>query len=450
MDWKTVLSVFLISSLILSPVHALNQTSSSSTVPDLISDDEATTTTSLDHEGHDTHSSSLTDSTTIISNNQRIGDDVTRNPVTERSPMTTTSRLVSTPDSIVVVPSTEDTEEDNDDKDSPSRRMDSADVLDDSLKNKCVMKDSCTMKQNILGDVSVPCFERHDPHPVDDSEALDTLRRICPSLFKDGEADPLVCCNPGQIYEMETSFQFPAQLGLSRCPACSYNFRVSLCEMTCSPKQGDFIRVLNTSLAEDGVRQQIDHIEYHLDASFPDKLYESCKGVQGLAPGQMLLDLMCGPWGSKECDGRKWLQFVGESVDDNGQSPFAVTHIFHEKQNKKQSSSPSFSERQEGKEVIPLSPTNFACWQKPSFKELACSCNDCEETCRRRQLPSEAKFLPSDPESMQVMGMTGAIFSSLLMFLFLVSLILTYFLMNAYQKKRTQNRKFFFNALFFQ
>jgi Niemann-Pick C1 protein len=307
------------------------------------------------------------------------------------------------------------------------------------------MKDSCRTKENILGEVAVPCFERHDPQKVSDEDALETLKSICPSLFRtsSGEeiSDPFVCCSSTQIYEMETNFQFPAQMGLSRCPSCSYNFRTVLCEMTCNPRQAEFLRVVNTSLAEDGFRQQIDNVEYHLDASFPEKLHDSCKGVQGLAPGQMLLDLMCGPWGSKECTGRKWLSFIGESIEDNGQSPFGVNYVFHEVP-KKESGRVKVQEKDyESGSLHPLSPSSFSCYERPSPKDLSCSCNDCEETCRRKQLPAEAKFLPEDIESIEVMGMTGGIFSSLLMFLFLVSLILTYFLVNAYQKKRTQNRK---------
>jgi len=200
--------------------------------------------------------------------------------------------------------------------------------------------------------------------------------------------------------------------------------------MTCSPRQAEFIKVVNTSLGEDGVRKQIDKIEYHLDASFPEKLYDSCKGVQGLAPGQMLLDLMCGPWGSRECNGKRWLAFSGESVDDNGQSPFAVQHIYYDVHK-----TPS------SKAIVPYSPPSYPCWQKPSPKDLPCSCNDCEETCRRRQLPEKAKYLPPDTQVLELMGMTGSLFTSLLMFVSLVSLILTYFLMKAYQRKRTQNRK---------
>ena len=445
--------IFVVSCLLLLPVIAFNV--SSSPPPPVIV--EAITTTDSTEIIHETtiasisKSDSLTESTTTISTvtttpstnsviSSQNNDKTTSNGSSMSSTLTADSSTRRT------TPSNHESEEDEEEDDTHlSRRLDiSQDVIPESLKNKCIMKDTCAVKENILGDVKVPCFERHDPHRIADHDALQTLKQVCPSLFRSesGEEieDPLVCCSADQIYELENNFQFPAQLGLSRCPSCSYNFRASLCEMTCNPRQADFLRVVNTSLSEDNIRQQIDVVEYHLDASFPSKLYESCKGVQGLAAGQKLLDLMCGQWGSRECTGIRWLEFIGESVEDNGQSPLGIKYVFHEIQNK--SKGVKVRDQDSSDPLIPLSPSSFECWQKPSPGDLSCSCNDCEETCRRKQLPAEAKFLPTDIDAMQVMGMTGAIFSSLLMFLFLVSLILTYFLMNAYQKKRTQNRKF--------
>jgi len=295
------------------------------------------------------------------------------------------------------------------------------------------MKDSCRTKQNILGDVFVPCYEPHDPHPVDDPDAEEVLRKLCPSIFKDN-ANPLVCCSVDQIFTLEESLQYPAQLGLSRCPSCHHNFRVNFCEMLCSPKQGDFIKVVNTSIAADGKRLQIDRVEYHVDSSYPQKLLDSCSGVQGLAPGQMLLDVFCGSWGSSECTGERWLTFLGESVDSGiGQSPFGVDYIYHDMSHPLVPSTT---------QVSPLKPIAYSCSERPSPKELPCACSDCEATCALSVLPESVKHLPGEEEIVDVMGMSGGLFLSILLFLFFFTLILTYFGWKAYQKKRTRNHDF--------
>src|SRR5205814_7875514 len=118
--------------------------------------------------------------------------------------------------------------------------------------------------------------------------------------------------------------------------------------------QGDFIKIVNTSIAEDGKRLQIDRVEYHVDSSYPQKLLDSCSGVQGLAPGQMLLDVLCGSWGSSECTGERWLTFLGESVDSGiGQSPFGVDYIYHDMRHRLAPSTTSTTP------ILPLKPITY-------------------------------------------------------------------------------------------
>lgn len=311
------------------------------------------------------------------------------------------------------------------------RRQDRQPVPD-HLKNKCLLRGSCDTKANLVGDVTLPCVEVHDPHPVHDDEARDILKRTCPSLFLESE-DPLLCCSPEQVYELETSFQIPDQLGLSRCPSCQYNFRLSFCELTCSPRQSEFIHVVNASVTPDK-RVRADAIQLHMTDSYPQQLLDSCSGVQGLAAGQKLLDLLCGSWGSSQCTGVRWLQFMGKSIDTDGQSPYQIDFVFHSDSDR--------STMPDGTQIVPIPSTPaVGCWERAPRSAFSCSCNDCEATCAMKELPAEARILPADSEEIDIFGMSGTELLSVLLFLFFLSLILTYFILKAYHKKRTQNRK---------
>lgn len=313
-------------------------------------------------------------------------------------------------------------------------------VIPPHLKGKCLMKDTCDTKANILGDVYVPCMEYHDPHPID-QESVETLKRLCPSFFRDTK-NPFVCCSPEQLEELDYNMKIALQLGLSRCPSCSYNWRLNLCEMTCSPKQSDFVKATNTSKLEDG-RTKIEEIEIHIHEDYPTMLYDSCKNVQGLASGKLMIELMCGPWG-RECTGTRWLEFIGKSIDNGGQSPFQMNYVFH---NDDEDESALLAK--DGSIISPLKPVTYSCSQKPSPRDLPCSCSDCLETCERKILPPSVRILPEDSPPVEIFGLTGAIASSILLFLFSTSLILTYFSLKSYNRRRTRNRKFICTLLTF-
>uniref|UniRef100_A0A8C1ZAH0 Niemann-Pick disease, type C1 n=1 Tax=Cyprinus carpio TaxID=7962 RepID=A0A8C1ZAH0_CYPCA len=52
--------------------------------------------------------------------------------------------------------------------------------------------------------------------------------------------DNRVCCDTQQLKTLKNNIQIPLQF-LSRCPACFFNFMTLFCELTCSPRQSDFI-----------------------------------------------------------------------------------------------------------------------------------------------------------------------------------------------------------------
>ena len=308
------------------------------------------------------------------------------------------------------------------------------------------MKDTCAVKQNLIGDVTVPCKEIHDPHPLDE-DSVETLRKLCPTLFLRDD-NPLFCCSTDQVTELADSMGYALQMGLSRCPSCSYNWRASLCEFTCSSSQADFIKIVNTTTVSveneatgtNESREQIDEIEFHMDAEYPEELFKSCEKVQGLA-GHKMLKFMCGTWGD-QCTGRRWLEYMGLSIDRNGNAPFQMTYIYHDSSDSSNGDdTKQIISSADGSTVNPLSIKTYSCSQRPTPKELPCGCNDCEETCQLSQLPPSAKWLPEKPQPIELFGITGAIASSISLFVFATGLILTYFSLKSYNRKRTRNRK---------
>lgn len=296
---------------------------------------------------------------------------------------------------------------------------------------KCILRNECDVKSNLLGEVSVPCVEPHDPHKLDDEDAIFTLKNVCPEFFKDGEEDPDVCCDPDQVYAMEQNFQVPMTLGLGRCPSCSYNWRVNFCELTCSPRQSEFIKVVNSTKLEDG-RIRLDAADYHMSSTYSNDLLTSCKGVQGLSAGQTLLDVMCGGWGSSKCTAQRWLDFLGTSVENDGQSPFQLHYKIHK----------NGTSVNEDSGIIPMDTSTYKCSEVPFLATKACSCSDCEETCRAKPLPAEARHLPSSSKPVTINGMSGAVFASLFIFVICNITILTYFGMKTYNKKRTRSGQY--------
>lgn len=59
------------------------------------------------------------------------------------------------------------------------------------------------------------------------------------------------CCDVEQLKTMEENLALPDQL-LQRCPACYSNFLNQICQMTCSPKQSQFLYADMNATCPDG------------------------------------------------------------------------------------------------------------------------------------------------------------------------------------------------------
>uniref|UniRef100_A0A8C1ZAD7 Niemann-Pick disease, type C1 n=1 Tax=Cyprinus carpio TaxID=7962 RepID=A0A8C1ZAD7_CYPCA len=78
--------------------------------------------------------------------------------------------------------------------------------------------------------------------------------------------DNRVCCDTQQLKTLKNNIQIPLQF-LSRCPACFFNFMTLFCELTCSPRQSDFINSTDFS-AFNKSTTNVDSVTYYISLTF--------------------------------------------------------------------------------------------------------------------------------------------------------------------------------------
>lgn len=350
--------------------------------------------------------------------------------------------------------------------------------------NYCVVGDICGVGGGVAGDANIPCHIKAKPHTINDTEARDILRTICPILFKNNQENPAVCCSADQVREMEQNFANPRDLGMGKCPSCMQNFRTLHCEMTCSPRQSKFLQVVGHEVIYDkkainSARSRSDdededeakseklvkpvnieepkdsknlnktdylltEMNYFLDKEFVSTLYESCRNVKSVMGGQ-LIDVLCGV---PPCSPTKWLKFMGTSYLRKGFSPFQINYIPVENQ--------VYSSLEKVKSVNkldrdfvtnlsnlttiePMSSKTYQCYERINNELGACICADCEKTCDvliQNALPN-----PGYPQMLSAQNFT--VFLGWLLFVMVVIGVFSYFLLVALKKRRTYSRMYF-------
>ncbi|KAH7961220.1 hypothetical protein HPB52_005849 [Rhipicephalus sanguineus] len=104
---------------------------------------------------------------------------------------------------------------------------------------KCSMHGFCDNKNKL------PCIYNGVPKPVTDESARAIMKETCGDYFQiHGDS---LCCDAAQIKELAKQVKALEGLGLRRCEACYVNFQKLLCNMACSPHQGDFLRSCTTT-----------------------------------------------------------------------------------------------------------------------------------------------------------------------------------------------------------
>ncbi|XP_050984906.1 LOW QUALITY PROTEIN: NPC intracellular cholesterol transporter 1 [Labeo rohita] len=208
------------------------------------------------------------------------------------------------------------------------------------------------------------CNYTGPPIPLVDEEGQGLLQELCPGLvYGDNE----VCCDTQQLRTLKNNIQLPLQY-LSRCPACFFNFMTLFCELTCSPRQSDFVN--STKFTEfNKTESNVDEVSYYITQTFANAMYNACKDVQAPSTNIKALSLLCGRDAS-ECTPNNWIQYLFDI--HNGQVPFAID--------------PQFSDVPTAG-MTPMNNVTFNCTQSLEDGSGPCSCQDCTGACGPTPVP---------------------------------------------------------------
>uniref|UniRef100_A0A8R1DLG3 SSD domain-containing protein n=6 Tax=Caenorhabditis japonica TaxID=281687 RepID=A0A8R1DLG3_CAEJA len=170
--------------------------------------------------------------------------------------------------------------------------------------------------QKHTDDAFGPCVTNDtNAEPVDfdrEHPAFERMMEFCPHLLADGNNK--LCCTPSQA-EGLTKQIAQARNILGRCPSCFDNFAKLWCEFTCSPRQQDFVSIVEMKPIENKegftpeyhtAEAYVNTVEYRLSTDFANGMFASCKDVT--FGGQPALRVMCT---STPCTLTNWLGFIG-------------------------------------------------------------------------------------------------------------------------------------------
>ncbi|XP_053207752.1 NPC intracellular cholesterol transporter 1-like [Panonychus citri] len=294
-----------------------------------------------------------------------------------------------------------------------------------SSQGKCVLGGICGHGGTFQS--PIPCYKPHVPEPLVDLNYRSLLKDLCPSFFIENE-NPSVCCTPEQIDALEKSYETPTQL-LSRCPSCFENWKQIFCQMTCSPRQSEFLNVTKTlKVSSKPAKLQVQNATYFMSQSFAEGLQKSCKSVQ-TPLGLTALSLMCGVVDDgDECTYRKWLDFMGTSFLSGGHSPVQINFTL---------TSDTEIKSPDGQSFYPMSAQATPCHKSIGLGFDPCSCADCEQTCAIDILPRSARKLPPPPEPFTILGQRGAAVIGYLLYAIILIITSAYFTNLFFKKNKS-------------
>uniref|UniRef100_A0A4D5RLP0 Putative cholesterol transport protein n=1 Tax=Ixodes scapularis TaxID=6945 RepID=A0A4D5RLP0_IXOSC len=189
--------------------------------------------------------------------------------------------------------------------------------------SKCVTYGVCALDADT--DKELPCSAETEPVPMAKSD----LTNACPALAtSDGKEVP-VCCDAKQLKTFVNSLKQINNLGVSKKSACYLNFQNLICQSVCSPQQSDFIAVNASKSAEKGKAHVVESV-YAISKTFAEGVYNSCKDTSTIVLGIKLMKFMCGKYGASDCSPERFLEFIGSTSNEGGQSPFKTHYLISE------------------------------------------------------------------------------------------------------------------------
>ncbi|XP_007487676.1 NPC intracellular cholesterol transporter 1 isoform X1 [Monodelphis domestica] len=243
------------------------------------------------------------------------------------------------------------------------------------------------------------CEYSGPPKPLP-KDGYDLVQELCPGYFFD---DVRLCCDVQQLQTLKSNLQLPLQF-LSRCPSCFYNLMNLFCELTCSPRQSQFLNVTSTQSFIDPTTNEtktnIDGLQYYIGQSFADAMYNACHDVEAPSSNDKALGLMCGK-DAKDCNATNWIEYMFNK--DNGQAPFTITPIF--------SDIPLYG-------MQPMNNATKGCNESVDDVTGPCSCQDCSITCGPKPQP------PPPPTPWIILGLDAMY---VIMWIFYMGFLLLFF-----------------------
>ncbi|KAH6915405.1 patched family-domain-containing protein [Coprinopsis sp. MPI-PUGE-AT-0042] len=214
---------------------------------------------------------------------------------------------------------------------------------------RCAMRDNCG-KTSIFGK-ELPCPYNGPPVEPEDEDARSLLGSVCGPEFASGP----VCCTSEQVKTLQENFNRVEPM-ISSCPACRNNFRSFFCSFTCSPQQGNFINITQTTTTTSD-NQAVESLDFFVAKEYGEGFFNSCAKVQMGAANTYAMELIGG--GAKDYTG--FLKFMGEKKNDG--SPFQI----------------DFPLSRPPGDLYPLNVTARSCSDPDVLSR--CACIDCPSIC---------------------------------------------------------------------
>lgn len=223
--------------------------------------------------------------------------------------------------------------------------------------SKCVLNVECSTS-------SLECGQNLKPKELSHSQKL-ALRDICPSLFnsEDGKQNATFCCGPQAAIRLYLFLKFYQDQ--FTCPSCWMNFKETFCQLICSPNQGDFIKVINSTGPTTEDKELYLTVIYFISTRFRDEAIQSCR----LMRGKETLFKFCET--STFCEQKGWLDLFVYRVQSLFDFRIGVGIINSTKE------SISIG----GKTFRPMNERVYSCHEKISNDMGPCPCSECQETC---------------------------------------------------------------------
>ncbi|XP_012657471.1 Niemann-Pick C1 protein [Otolemur garnettii] len=233
------------------------------------------------------------------------------------------------------------------------------------FSQSCVWYGECGIAS---GDKRYNCKYSGPPKPLP-KDGFSHQKELCPGFFFDNVS---LCCDVQQLQTLKDNLQLPLQF-LSRCPSCFYNLLNLFCELTCSPRQSQFLNVTATEDYVDPVTNQtrtnVKELQYYIGQTFANAMYNACRDVQAPSSNEKALGLLCGK-DAAACNATNWIEYMFNK--DNGQAPFTITPVF--------SDLPAHG-------MEPMNNATKGCNESVDEVTGPCSCQDCSATCGPKPQP---------------------------------------------------------------